>query len=98
MKRWTFSFTVALLLIASVTTTAQEQSKYPAPRFPSYLKPPKAIENLMPFARGGAPDQWAHAARPGRERHGDVDGDRRESRSDGHAGDQTAYEERGVKV
>jgi hypothetical protein len=28
-----------------------ESTKYPAPRFPSYLKPPKSIEDVMPFAR-----------------------------------------------
>jgi hypothetical protein len=28
-----------------------EQGKYPAPRFPSYVKPPKSIEDIMPFAR-----------------------------------------------
>lgn len=27
------------------------QEKYPPPRFPSYLKPPKSIEEVMPFAR-----------------------------------------------
>ena len=28
-----------------------EQAKYPQPRFPSYLKPPKSIEDIMPYAR-----------------------------------------------
>jgi hypothetical protein len=28
-----------------------ESLKYPAPRFPSYVKPPKSIEDVMPFAR-----------------------------------------------
>src|SRR5207244_11394078 len=28
-----------------------EQGKYPAPRFPSYVRPPKSIEDVMPFAR-----------------------------------------------
>lgn len=28
-----------------------EGVKYPAPRFPSYLKPPKSIDDIMPFAR-----------------------------------------------
>jgi len=28
-----------------------ESAKYPAPRFPSYLRPPKSIDDIMPFAR-----------------------------------------------
>ena len=28
-----------------------ETGKYPPPRFPSYLKPPKSIEDIMPFTR-----------------------------------------------
>jgi hypothetical protein len=28
-----------------------ERVRYPAPRFPSYLKPPKSIDDVMPFAR-----------------------------------------------
>ena len=30
---------------------AAERSKYAAPRFPSYVKPPKSMEDIMPFAR-----------------------------------------------
>lgn len=30
---------------------AAEKGKYPPPRFPSYVKPPKSIEDIMPFAR-----------------------------------------------
>src|SRR5262245_63173618 len=30
---------------------AAEPIKYPAPRFPSYTKSPKAVEEVMPFAR-----------------------------------------------
>src|SRR6266850_136289 len=30
---------------------AQEKGKYPAPRFPSYVRPPKSIDDVMPFAR-----------------------------------------------
>jgi hypothetical protein len=30
---------------------AAESKKYPAPRFPSYVRPPKSIEDVMPFAR-----------------------------------------------
>ena len=28
-----------------------ERTKYPAPRFPSYLRPPKSIDDVMPYAR-----------------------------------------------
>src|SRR5437870_12620112 len=47
---------VALMLamiclgLASLLSGA-ESTKYPAPRFPSYLKPPKSIEDIMPFTR-----------------------------------------------
>ena len=42
-----------------------EQGKYPAPRFPSYVKPPKSIEDIMPFARAavrqtGGRGQYGH--------------------------------------
>lgn len=30
---------------------AAEKTKYPPPRFPSYLKPPRSVEDIMPFAR-----------------------------------------------
>src|SRR5438445_2981863 len=30
---------------------AAESPIYPAPRFPSYVRPPKSIEDVMPFAR-----------------------------------------------
>src|SRR6185369_3396594 len=44
---------VALLLIIACGLSGQaaEQAKYPAPRFPSYLKPPKSIDDIMPYAR-----------------------------------------------
>src|SRR5215510_9013545 len=43
---------LAGLAITSATSThSAETSKYPAPRFPSYVKPPKSIEDIMPFAR-----------------------------------------------
>jgi hypothetical protein len=28
-----------------------ERAKYPPPRFPSYLRPPKSVDDIMPFAR-----------------------------------------------
>ena len=46
----------ALLLLVSffglaTRLGAAESSKYSAPRFPSYVKPPRSIEDIMPFAR-----------------------------------------------
>ena len=48
--------TIALMMAmvclgqASLVSGA-ENTKYPAPRFPSYLRPPKSIDDVMPFAR-----------------------------------------------
>jgi hypothetical protein len=39
------------LLLALGLVGAQEKGKYPPPRFPSYVRPPKNIEDVMPFAR-----------------------------------------------
>src|ERR1700741_2615063 len=41
---------ISLLLTVSVSD-AQDKGKYPPPRFPSYVRPPKNIEDVMPFAR-----------------------------------------------
>ena len=51
MKRWTISLGMLFLIFVVSVTTAQEKGKYPAPRFPSYVKPPKSIDDIMPFAR-----------------------------------------------
>src|SRR5205807_9908743 len=40
-----------LLLMVLSPLDAAETHKYPAPRFPSYVKPPKSIDDIMPFAR-----------------------------------------------
>src|SRR5437660_6658955 len=44
---------LALLLTLACPSDAvtAESPKYPAPRFPSYVRPPKSIEDVMPFAR-----------------------------------------------
>src|ERR1044071_7838704 len=49
MNRWV----AALLIIVAcgLSGNAAEQAKYPAPRFPAYLKPPKSIDDVMPYAR-----------------------------------------------
>jgi len=41
----------AVLLLAGFRADAAEQIKYPAPRFPSYTKAPKSVDEVMPFAR-----------------------------------------------
>jgi hypothetical protein len=41
---------MAAIGLAQEAYTA-EQTKYPAPRFPSYTKAPKSVEEVMPFAR-----------------------------------------------
>ena len=51
MKGSMIIFGLVLLAIAVTSPPAQEKGKYPAPRFPSYMKPPKSIEDVMPFAR-----------------------------------------------
>src|SRR5258705_1256839 len=52
MKSTTTTFLLLILLFGLISSlNAAESTKYPAPRFPSYLKPPKSIEDVMPFAR-----------------------------------------------
>ena len=38
------------LVIAVSPVDAAESKQYSAPRFPSYLRPPKSIDDIMPFA------------------------------------------------
>src|SRR5918996_2533234 len=45
-----FLLSMVSVAFASLLSGA-ENTKYPAPRFPSYLKPPKSIDDVMPFAR-----------------------------------------------
>jgi hypothetical protein len=47
------SLFIAILVCAAVycLADAAEKINYPQPRFPSYLKPPKSVEEVMPFAR-----------------------------------------------
>jgi hypothetical protein len=51
MNRWVLLIAVALLLGMPHQASLQEKKKYPAPRFPSYLKTPKSVEEVMPYAR-----------------------------------------------
>src|SRR5574341_1338074 len=46
-----FAFVAVLFMTVAAVALAAESNKYPAPRFPSYVKPPKSIEDIMPFAR-----------------------------------------------
>ena len=41
----------AAALLLSLSVDGAEATKYPAPRFPSYLKPLKSIDDVMPYAR-----------------------------------------------
>ena len=48
----TYLLTLAMILLGCCQfADAADSKKYPAPRFPSYLKPPKSIDDIMPFAR-----------------------------------------------
>jgi len=49
--RFRIAMTLVLTLAATQVGFAQEKGKYPAPRFPSYVRPPKSIEDVLPFAR-----------------------------------------------
>ena len=66
-----------------------ESAKYPAPRFPSYLRPPKSIDDIMPFARA-AVRQTGGRTPLGLVEKGMVrpDCQRSECGCDGDAGDQ----------
>ena len=47
-----YIFALAITLLAGFQLSlAAEKEKYPPPRFPSYVRPPKNIEDVMPFAR-----------------------------------------------
>src|ERR1700740_2072681 len=47
-----FAMLLLTVLLLSVNHgNGAESAKYPAPRFPSYVKPPKSIDDVMPFAR-----------------------------------------------
>jgi len=51
MKRWVILSVVVSFLCFADLVSGAEKAKYPAPRFPSYVKPPKSLEDVMPFAR-----------------------------------------------
>ncbi|HET8564026.1 MAG TPA: hypothetical protein VFM35_09160, partial [Candidatus Binatia bacterium] len=51
MKRWIATIGLAVILALVYWAHAAERNKYPEPRFPSYVKPPKSIDDVLPFAR-----------------------------------------------
>ena len=51
MKLWIALLVVIFASSWSDISSSAEKSAYPPPRFPSYLKPPKSIDEVMPFAR-----------------------------------------------
>ena len=64
MKSTMISFAAVLLLGFVPSLNAAESNKYPTPRFPSYVKPPKSIDDIMPYARAavrqtGGARRWA---------------------------------------
>ena len=53
---WTTGVLIVILIGLAVSA---EKRNYPEPRFPSYLRPPKSVEEIMPFrARSRSPDWW----------------------------------------
>jgi len=51
MKRWIALLSLSVALTESEFSYAAEKATYPSPRFPSYTKAPKSIDEVMPFAR-----------------------------------------------
>src|ERR671924_180167 len=51
MKRWTLNLLLTAFVTASSMAFGAEKANYPAPRFPSYTKAPKSIDEVMPYAR-----------------------------------------------
>jgi len=51
MKSWAVAIVMLAQLVLEGEVFGAERSAYPAPRFPSYTKAPKSIDEVMPFAR-----------------------------------------------
>ena len=51
MKFWIALLAFLISLTSAGSLPSAEKSSYPPPRFPSYLKPPKSIDEVLPFAR-----------------------------------------------
>src|SRR4029453_16047995 len=51
MKRYSVLLFLIISLAPSGLVYGAEKNVYPAPRFPSYTKAPKSIDEVMPYAR-----------------------------------------------
>jgi hypothetical protein len=51
MKHWIAGLAILVCLALSCRTYGAEKNVYPSPRFPSYTKAPKSIDEVMPYAR-----------------------------------------------
>src|SRR5215471_4469167 len=51
MKHFFFALVVLINVALIERAIPAEKNAYPAPRFPSYTKTPKSIDEVMPFAR-----------------------------------------------
>ncbi|HEY6198618.1 MAG TPA: hypothetical protein VI231_08425 [Candidatus Binatia bacterium] len=99
MKRGVALGLVLLSLIVAASMFAADGGKYPAPRFPSYLKPPKSIEDIMPYARA-AVRQTGGRTPLGLAEKGQTVAIFTEPKADEMVlqAIKRAYEERGVKI
>jgi hypothetical protein len=99
MKRWIISTIAVVCITAGYAGWSAEQAKYPAPRFPSYLKPPKSIEDIMPYARA-AVRQTGGRTPLGLAEKGQTVAIFTEPKADEMVlqAIKRAYEERGVKI
>lgn len=99
MKRWIVILTAMVSIGFVESASSAEKTKYPPPRFPSYLKPPRSVEEVMPFARA-AVRQAGGMARMGLAKPGMTVALVTEASADDMMIEalKRAYEERGVKV
>ncbi len=51
MKLWIALLAILIASMWSGTAFNAEKTTYPPPRFPSYVKPPKSIDDVLPYAR-----------------------------------------------
>ena len=51
MKLWMALLAVVIALSWSGMSSSADKTTYPPPRFPSYTKAPKSIDEVMPYAR-----------------------------------------------
>jgi hypothetical protein len=51
MKARVVLLVISMVSMANGLSFSAEKATYPAPRFPSYMKPPKSVDDVMPFAR-----------------------------------------------